>query len=179
MPILRTVLPVLLSLALSFTAHAASADEGSPGGRAPAYGLKSGQPFPAFSLEDTAGKRVTRKSLSGRYTVVLFYFSDCPPCLDSLPVLAALPARYPGLRFLAMTPEPLTVARDIALQYSFGWTTLPEAGRIMRTIGVADYPSLAIIGPDGRLVAIDSSAHLQSTGEPIGAWIGRMTKRKR
>ena len=175
----RTILPILLTLALSCAAYAAPGDDDAPGLPPPSYKLKPGQPFPAFKLRQTSGARVTKKSMLGRYTVVRFYFADCPPCLDTFPGLESLPARFPRIGFLSMTPEPLTVAREIAVQYNFPWTTLPEAQNTIRAIGVDDYPSFAIVGPNGKLLAIDTAARILATDKSIGDWIERLARKKR
>lgn len=49
-------------------------------------------PFPSFSGSDLQGNAVNSESLfsGNKVTVVNFWFSDCPACIDELPSLEAL-----------------------------------------------------------------------------------------
>jgi thiol-disulfide isomerase/thioredoxin len=53
-----------------------------------------GRPAPAFSIRTWDGKALTSAGLAGRPYVVYFWFSNCPPCMKTAPLLVALYKTY-------------------------------------------------------------------------------------
>jgi thiol-disulfide isomerase/thioredoxin len=52
--------------------------------------LAAGAAFAEFSLTDTAGKTHTLAANKGKWLLVNFWATWCPPCLDEIPDFAAL-----------------------------------------------------------------------------------------
>lgn len=74
-----------------------------------------GAPAPDFSLEDTAGRIVSLKEFSGKYVLIDFWATWCPPCLMSIPELADLHRKYreKGLVVLGISlDDPQSVDRQ-------------------------------------------------------------------
>ena len=49
---------------------------------------------PNFSFEDIDGKKVTLKSLKGKYIFIDIWATWCPPCRDELPFLKVLEEKF-------------------------------------------------------------------------------------
>ena len=61
-----------------------------PGPRPPRIGEVLGD----FEFTDLNGQAVDRKSLEGKVAVIDFWFTTCPPCRESMPILETLYQRY-------------------------------------------------------------------------------------
>lgn len=58
--------------------------------------LKPGDRCPNFVFEDISGKKVSLKSLRGKYVFIDIWASWCPPCRDELPFLKILEEKFRG-----------------------------------------------------------------------------------
>ena len=88
---LRTVL--LLTVAVLLFSSSCSSKE------------KEGVLAPGFTLKDTAGRDVSLIDLRGKYVIIDFWATWCPPCLMSIPELAELHRKYSpkGLEVLGIS----------------------------------------------------------------------------
>ena len=77
--------------------------------RAPA--LKAGAAFPAFALKTTAGVPVAGDVLSGRLTLLNFFFADCSRCIAEVPTLNAYARQHPEVQVLAVTFDDAEIAK--------------------------------------------------------------------
>ena len=68
-----------------------------------------GRPTPAFSVPGYDGHLVTSASLAGRPHLVYFWFTGCPPCVKTSPLLVALHREYGprGLEIVALNADRL------------------------------------------------------------------------
>jgi thiol-disulfide isomerase/thioredoxin len=55
-----------------------------------------GKPAPAFQVATYDGKTVDSASLAGKPYLLYFWFTNCPPCLKTSPLLAELDKAYAG-----------------------------------------------------------------------------------
>lgn len=134
-----------------------------------------GQPAPAFSATDTAGRSVSLADFKGKHVVLEWLNPGCPYVrkhYDSKNMQATQKsATGQGVVWLAVnstTPDHgdyLTAAQLSAWMGQQGAaanaTLMDEQGRIGRAYGARTTPQMAIIDPNGVLVyagAIDSKA---------------------
>ena len=53
-----------------------------------------GTSLPAFELQSFDGERVSQNDLSGKSSLIYFWFTGCPPCVRIAPILADLDRQY-------------------------------------------------------------------------------------
>jgi len=128
-----------------------------------AHALAPGDPAPAFTLADGAGKTVSLASLRGRVVYVDFWASWCTPCRRSFPWMNAMQARHGGegltvvgvnvdkrpadaARFLGDVPATFTVVYD-------------PGGATPSAYGVKGMPSSYLIDRRGNVVAVEDGFH--------------------
>ena len=70
-----------------------------------------GRPAPAFSATDYDGKPVGSAELAGKPHLLYFWFTNCPPCLRTSPLLAELDRTYAGEGLPDRRPERRPRAR--------------------------------------------------------------------
>ncbi|HVW33052.1 MAG TPA: TlpA disulfide reductase family protein [Acidimicrobiia bacterium] len=90
---------------------------------------KHSGPAPAFTRAATDGSTVSLASLAGRPLVVNFFGAWCEQCINELPLLTQMHARYPGVAIVGIL-----------------YRESPEAGRTAADHGGATWPIL--VDPD-------------------------------
>ena len=83
-----------------------------------------GKPAPEFSFTGVDGAAVSKKSLAGKVAVIDFWFTNCPPCQQSFPLLNSVYEKYKGsdrVAFVAVSIDPNDVGdaqiRDTARKW--------------------------------------------------------------
>ena len=137
-----------------------------------------------FSFPDLDGRTVTSDdpTFAGKVLLVDIFGSWCPNCNDQAPVLADLYRRYHdrGLEVVGvayeMTGEPGRdgeYVRKFAARHGVRWPLLlagtsdkTEASRTLPDLsGVLAFPTLVLIGRDGRVAAIHTGFAGPGTGQ--------------
>lgn len=139
---------ILLAAAFAFTGDAAAAEQNLG-------------PAPAFTLESTAGDRLTLAAALERGPVIVeFWATWCGPCKQSLPELQRLHERYAarGLTIMAVsTDEPRnrpkigSTARSLGLTFPVLIDADKRAAQLYR---VESVPMTFLIDREGRVRAL-------------------------
>lgn len=123
------------------------------------------------------GERIKLHELRGQPVLVIFWASDCRPCLEELPDLIALHRDYGprGLRLIAvaMPYDPpnrvLALAQGQRLPYD---VALDPQGKLTEAFGRVELvPNNFLIAPDGR-IALHSLGRIHAA--ELGAHIERL-----
>lgn len=128
------------------------------------YKLKPGQVLPAFRLDTLDGGSVDNAALSGRPTVVHFFFAQCVPCFVDNPALDAYARKHPEVRVLAVTRDDASTAAPYAQQRGLAWPVAYSGQQLLDALGVTVFPSMALVSADGRLLDIRIHGQLQRAG---------------
>ena len=112
------------------------------------------QPQP-FSLMDAAGKRFEVRDFKHKVTVINFWASWCPPCVEEIPSLNRLKQAMHGKAFelisinYAETPQHIrNFMRKVAVDFP---VLVDPAGKLAGQWNVVAFPSTFVIGPDGKI----------------------------
>jgi len=116
-----------------------------------------GDPVPAaLSLKDINGGLVTRTDYTGQVTLVNFWASWCPPCVEEIPALNRLREIMQGQPFELISidyAEDAGIIRKFLQTMEVEFPVLLDAdGRVSASWKVLVYPSTFVIGADGRIV---------------------------
>ena len=158
-----------------FTLKASVAQRGNAGALAP------GDPMPPFNLKSTSNQVLTQRDFKGTPTVVDFFFSGCGGCIQAIPVLNAFKVQRPDVGTLAMTFDGPELAADFVHSHGLGWTAVSGAIGYADSLGIVAYPSLALVGADGKLLAVTLEPSLAKPGQKvtaadISAWVDANTR---
>ena len=112
------------------------------------------QPQP-FSLRDANGKLFEVSEFQGRVTLVNFWASWCPPCVDEIPSLNRLKQIMQGQAFQLISVNYAESPQHIRefmhkVKVDFPVLVDPE-GKLSAQWKVVAFPSTFVIGPDGKI----------------------------
>jgi thiol-disulfide isomerase/thioredoxin len=133
-------------------------------------GNRTPQPF---DLRNIDGQRVVRKDFRGKVTVVNFWATWCPPCIEEIPMLNRLRQQMQGRPFELLSinfgQEKATIAEFLQqVQVEFP-VLLDEKGRVAGDWNTIVLPSTYVIGPDGRFAYSVNAAIEWDSPEVVAA----------
>ena len=114
------------------------------------------KPFGKFQLKKTDGKTITNEFIAGKVTFISFWFAQCHPCMEEIPVLNTLYKQFknnPNFRMLSITFEPDSIIKKVkkkfGIQYPVYSTSKDECSRLLTGAG---YPTNLIVNPAGIII---------------------------
>jgi thiol-disulfide isomerase/thioredoxin len=116
-------------------------------------GGSSFKALPSFSATTLAGVKVDPTSLSGKITVVDFWFIGCPPCRAERPKLNEIVDEFGDrVRFLSFALDKPDALKAYLNSNPFKYEIVPESEQLARLFGVQSFPSHMIIDRNGHIV---------------------------
>ena len=121
--------------------------------------VKRGAPIPAFMATDMNGKPVNPDNFKGRYVVLDFWFTGCPPCIKGLPKMKEYAAKYKDrLDLISISCKDTdSVWRNYITSNQLTWIHIldtPGPNNLATLFNIEAYPTKLIIDTKGKLVKI-------------------------
>jgi thiol-disulfide isomerase/thioredoxin len=127
-----------------------------------------GDPVPlALDLYMVNGDHVIRRDYAGKVTVVNFWASWCPPCVEEIPSLNNLREQMRDEAFELISvnyAEDEQVIQQFLQNVNVDFPVLLDTdGRVSSDWNVIAYPSTFVIGPDGKIhYGVNAAIHWDS-----------------
>jgi len=113
------------------------------------------KPLPSFTLPTLNGETFNLDKLAGKPTLINFWFTQCTPCVEEIPVLNMLADKYAGdFNFIAITYQSADKISKFLKKHPYNFTHLLEARPLLDSLGVHIYPTNILLDKDGRLAYI-------------------------
>jgi peroxiredoxin len=120
-----------------------------------------GKPLPAFGLSDLDGKPMSVADLRGKVTLIDFWATNCPPCLEELPELRRLHADHhqAGFEVLAVSlDEEEETVREYLARFAAPWRVFlstADGDATREAFGVETIPANFLVAADGTVARVD------------------------
>ena len=121
-----------------------------------------GKQAPAFSIAAYNGKPVSSDQYAGQPHLVYFWFTNCPPCVKTSPILAELYNKYAPKGFKVVgsnadkvleLPYDDKVRADYAKKYGFNFTLAHLNTQMQQNYGgVSVFPTMFFVDKTGTIV---------------------------
>ena len=112
---------------------------------------------PHFDAYDMHGQFVSSENYFDKVIVLKFWFTACRPCIEEMPQLNHLVAKYqhnPDVVFLAPSIDDLATINNFLSRQDFGYKILPNARSVAQAYNVLGYPTHVVIGKSGKVEAV-------------------------
>ena len=121
-----------------------------------------GKQAPAFSIAAYNGKPVSSDQYAGQPHLVYFWFTNCPPCVKTSPILAELYNKYASKGFKVVganadkvleLPYDDKVRAEYAKKYGFNFTLAHLNTQMQQNYGgVSVFPTMFFVDKAGTIV---------------------------
>lgn len=118
--------------------------------------LKEGAMPPNFTLPSLKGENVTLSSLRGKVVVLNFWASWCPPCMEEMPSLQSLYAKFKDKNFVLLAvnieEDGQTLASPIVQKLGLEFDILLDpAQKTTKLYHLTGVPETYILNKDGTI----------------------------
>jgi|GEM_PF-797284 len=121
------------------------------------WAIQTNMVAPLFNAMDSKGDPLRLEDLRGRYVLLDFWFTTCPPCIDEVPRIRALQEKYAE----QLTVVGVSIDRDreaferFLQRQQMDWPqildVLDNEGALQSLYQVSYYPSYWLVNPDGQV----------------------------
>ncbi|MBM2814560.1 MAG: hypothetical protein HW421_1322 [Ignavibacteria bacterium] len=120
--------------------------------------LQEGDTAPDFTLKDSKGNEVKLSSFLGKVIVLDFWGTWCPWCVVAIPKIQAIYDKFKGKPFelygVSCRETNEADPAGFIREKGFSYKTLIHGDDVAKDYGVTGYPTLFIIGKDGKILFV-------------------------
>ena len=137
--------------------------------------LKLDVKIPKYQLSILNKDPLSIQDLVGKKVLMNFWFTNCQPCIDELPILNEFKAEIndKNVEFIAVTFEKREPVTRFLERYTSNFTHVIEAKLFIEEIGVKYYPITMVIDESGTIKLIEKKIDMSSQ-KTIEAWKERV-----
>ncbi len=119
-------------------------------------GYSPGSVAAAIKGKDIYGNAFSLSDLRGRWVLLDFWFTGCPPCIEILPELRKLDDRYGDKRLVIISVASYEYntekIKNFVKKHRMTWINIMDGGSLVRKYMVGAFPNFALISPSGKIV---------------------------
>lgn len=105
-----------------------------------------GKKLPDYNLERQTGGNFSSNQLIDKPTIINFWFTECHPCLEEIPVLNYLKEKYGDkINTIAITFEDRAKVLNYDKKFHFQFERLINADKYITQIGITSFPKIILL----------------------------------
>lgn len=128
-----------------------------------------GKPFLITFKDLLSGKIISTEDYNGKITVVVFWFSECPPCRDEIPEINLLYNQYhdKAVEFIGINLDSdIQQMINYCKDNNVIWPQYCEEGKQWDTSVVLEWdvnktPTVFLLDADAKVISIDARTNLE------------------
>jgi tetratricopeptide (TPR) repeat protein len=144
------------------------------------FPLKPQGPAPTYNLADKEGRVFSSEAMSGRFVLLEFWATWCPPCIRALPVMRELAHYFPPTQLTLISVDEDTtddaVWRRFLAEHNMDWTQVRDQdSQTYFRFPLSAAPDLSL----PRYVFLDRSdaiLHVYNGTDRLGLMVGQIVK---
>lgn len=106
--------------------------------------------FPLTSLQTIDNKTVTINDLKGKPTLINFWFANCMPCIEEMPVLNKIKEQFKDrVNFIAITFETKEKVIDFLKKHNYTFTQIADARKFTDELKMSSFPVNVFLDKNG------------------------------
>ncbi len=114
-----------------------------------------GKELPFASFTTLTGDSIQISDLIGKPTMLTFWHTKCPPCIEEMPVLNKIHEQFKGkVNFIAVTFETRDKTMEFLKTHPFSYTQIPNAKKFIQDIELVSYPTNLFLDKEAKLKEI-------------------------
>lgn len=115
-----------------------------------------GSHFPIELFSDETGKNFTSDYLSGKPSVINFWFTNCPPCIEEIPDLNKIKKEFgDSFNYLAITfDKKEKVQKFLEKKHLFNFTHITDSKKQIDDLKIRSFPMTIILNSQGEIINI-------------------------
>lgn len=124
-----------------------------------------GTVLPAFSGEGLDGELISSDRYKGKVLVINFWFVQCPPCIEEMPVLNAVKKNSDPdeVEFLSITFNTADIVTRFLTSKEFTFDKIVNAKELIKKLNVTSYPVTIVVDKKGVIQYSVSGSMLSSS----------------
>lgn len=114
----------------------------------PFSGIKKlvSKPFPLSNFKEVNNAVLEDKLILGKPTLVHFWFTRCPPCINEIPILNRLKEKYAGqVNFLAISYESREAVTLFQKTHPLNFWHITDSRASISELGISAYPTNLVV----------------------------------
>lgn len=113
--------------------------------------------FPVSSLVTLDNKPITINDLKGKPTLINFWFANCKPCIEEMPVLNKIKEQFKDrVNFVAITYETKEKVLDFLKKHNYTFTQIAGARKFIDKLKINSYPVNVFLDKNGIAKEIEN-----------------------
>ena len=117
-----------------------------------------GKELPKFDLTLLNGKKLNSESLKGKPTLINFWFSNCQPCIDEMPILNEIKSQFDGdVNFISITFQDHNEVTKFLKRIDFDFTHIIDSKEYLKSFGFFGYPKTLILDKNLLITGIEKN----------------------
>jgi thiol-disulfide isomerase/thioredoxin len=115
-----------------------------------------GKELPKFELKLLNGKELNSESLKGKPTVINFWFSECTPCIEEMPLLNKIKSEFGNdVNFISITFQTKDDVNEFLKTNEFDFIHVIESKEYLKNFGRFGYPKTLILNKNLIITEIE------------------------